>query len=254
MELFFMISGFVISMSCWGRTVGKFVRSRVLRLFPAYWPAVLISAAVVMLWPTAREPISLNQMVVNLTMLNESLGVPSADLSYWTPLLTTVFQPTYAPSFVAGIAFYLIHRFGADMRLCGLVGLSWALTMHMLAARVAYESKTLHRPLSLAVGMVIVTLFFVALAAVAPGWTSRVQWRWLTVAGALTYPFYLLHQHIGLTVMNAMQEVRPRLLTLACVILMMLVAAWLLHRLIERPLSRVLKRKLDQNANAVRAG
>jgi len=288
-ELFFMISGFVISMSCWGRPVGAFVRSRVVRLFPAYWPAVLISTAVVMLWPIARDPITVNQALVNLTMLNEPLRVPSADLSYWTlwaearfyllfgllvwygltlervlwfgygwliaaviaantkePLLTTVLQPTYAPYFVAGIAFYLIHRFGSDIRLWGLVGLSWALSMHMLVARVAYESKTLHRPMSLAVGMLIVTLFFVVLGAVALGWTSRVQWRWLTVAGALTYPFYLLHQHIGLTIINAMQDVRPRLLTLALVILAMLAAAWLLHRLIERPLARVLKQKLAQ--------
>ncbi|WP_230860490.1 acyltransferase family protein [Actinoplanes aureus] len=294
-ELFFMISGFVICMSCWGRTAGAFARSRVVRLFPAYWPAVLISAAVVMLWPVARDPITVNQLVVNLTMLNEPLKVPSADLSYWTlwaearfyllfgllvwygltlervlwfaygwlvvavitvnvkePLLTTVFQPTYAPYFVAGIAFYLIHRFGSDIRIWGLVALSWAMAMHMLVARVAYEAKALHRPMSLTVGMLIVTLFFVLLGAVALGWSSRVQWRWLTVAGALTYPFYLLHQHIGLTIIHAMQDVRPRLLTLAFVILVMLGAAWLLHRLIEKPLARVLKRKLEQASAAPR--
>ena len=34
-ELFFLISGFVICMSCWGRSVGDFVTTRVVRLLPA---------------------------------------------------------------------------------------------------------------------------------------------------------------------------------------------------------------------------
>ncbi|MFE0154142.1 acyltransferase family protein [Nonomuraea sp. NPDC059007] len=36
-ELFFMISGFVILMSAWGRGLGAFARSRFVRLYPAYW-------------------------------------------------------------------------------------------------------------------------------------------------------------------------------------------------------------------------
>lgn len=44
-QLFFIISGFVILMSAQGRSVGQFVASRVARLFPAYWVAVLATAA-----------------------------------------------------------------------------------------------------------------------------------------------------------------------------------------------------------------
>ncbi|MGH8965075.1 MAG: acyltransferase family protein, partial [Actinomycetes bacterium] len=36
-QLFFVISGFVILMSAWGRDVRSFTASRVGRLFPAYW-------------------------------------------------------------------------------------------------------------------------------------------------------------------------------------------------------------------------
>jgi peptidoglycan/LPS O-acetylase OafA/YrhL len=286
-ELFFMISGFVICMSCWGRTVPEFARSRIVRLFPAYWPAVLITFAVVTLWPIARTPITPNQLVVNLTMMNEPLKVPSADLSYWTlwaearfyllfaflvwygltqrrvlwfgyawligsvvavaanePLLTVLLQPAYAPYFVAGIACYLIHRFGPDIRLWGLVFLAWALSMNALVKRVAAESATLHHHLSLSVTMVIVTAFFAILVLVASGVVPRVRWRWLTTAGLLTYPFYLLHQHIGLTIIHALQDVRPRYLTLAFVITVMMAAAWLLHRSIERPLAQLLRRRL----------
>lgn len=40
-ELFFVISGFVILMSVMGRTAGEFAISRFTRLFPAYWFSVL---------------------------------------------------------------------------------------------------------------------------------------------------------------------------------------------------------------------
>lgn len=43
-QLFFIISGFVILMSAHGRPVGQFAASRISRLFPAYWTAVLLTA------------------------------------------------------------------------------------------------------------------------------------------------------------------------------------------------------------------
>lgn len=43
-QLFFIVSGFVILMSAWGRTLPQFVASRVSRLYPAYWVSVLAVA------------------------------------------------------------------------------------------------------------------------------------------------------------------------------------------------------------------
>lgn len=42
----------------------------------------------------------------------------------------------------------------------------------------------------------MLALFFALMAAVALGWL-RLDWKWLSVAGALTYPLYLIHQYIG---------------------------------------------------------
>ena len=47
-ELFFMISGFVICLSAWGKTIGQFAVSRFVRLYPAYWFAILLTTAVVL--------------------------------------------------------------------------------------------------------------------------------------------------------------------------------------------------------------
>jgi peptidoglycan/LPS O-acetylase OafA/YrhL len=287
-ELFFMISGFVICMSAWGRPVGAFGRSRIVRLFPAYWPAVLLTTAVMTFWPVIHERLPADQVLVNLTMVNTPLGIPNVDAVYWTlwgetrfyllfaallawrglslqsatlfgygwllagvlsvnsglPILKTVFQPDNAPLFVAGIAFYLIHRFGGDLKLWGLVALAYALEMHNVVIRIDYTAKLNHSHLSHGAGMAVVTAFFVILAVIAHGWTNHIQWRWLTTAGLLTYPYYLIHQVIGWSVIDALHDLRPRKLTLAVTILAMLFAAWLLHRLIERPLARLIKQKL----------
>src|ERR1044071_4341128 len=44
-EVFFMISGFVVLMSGWGRTVREFAASRAARLYPAFWVCVLVTMA-----------------------------------------------------------------------------------------------------------------------------------------------------------------------------------------------------------------
>ncbi|MFI6453637.1 acyltransferase family protein [Streptosporangium amethystogenes] len=85
-ELFFMISGFVILMSIWGRGLGAFALSRLVRLFPAYWVSVVVTAAVYGLTAaTALDPkLSLGEYGVNLTMLQRAFGVYDANGVYWS--------------------------------------------------------------------------------------------------------------------------------------------------------------------------
>lgn len=82
-HLFFVISGFVILMSMWGRSVPQFVASRVSRLYPAFWAAVLLTATLRWWWPTYASPTP-EQVLVNLTMVHEPFGVESVDGVYWT--------------------------------------------------------------------------------------------------------------------------------------------------------------------------
>ncbi|MBZ2199193.1 acyltransferase family protein [Occultella gossypii] len=83
MHLFFVLSGFVILMSAWGRSTGAFVASRVSRLYPAFWVAVLVTGTLRWLWPTfeSRSPA---EVLANLTMLHEPFGVAHVDGVYWT--------------------------------------------------------------------------------------------------------------------------------------------------------------------------
>lgn len=84
-ELFFMISGFVIFSSA-GRAHSalNFALSRFARLFPAYWGAVALAATMEAVFYGDVSPEMMRQTVVNLTMLQTFLGVGNLDASYWT--------------------------------------------------------------------------------------------------------------------------------------------------------------------------
>ena len=85
-ELFFVISGFVILSSVWGRSTEEFAASRVSRLFPAYWCAVIITTALVLLFrPSVLvDDATIGESVANLTMVQTAVGAAHIDGVYWT--------------------------------------------------------------------------------------------------------------------------------------------------------------------------
>ncbi|MFF5801935.1 acyltransferase family protein [Streptomyces sp. NPDC012746] len=83
-QLFFLISGFVICMSSWGRSLRQFAVSRVSRLYPAYWFAVLLTSGVLVLTYGEDSGIDLGKFLANLTMFQELMGIRDIDPVYWT--------------------------------------------------------------------------------------------------------------------------------------------------------------------------
>jgi peptidoglycan/LPS O-acetylase OafA/YrhL len=81
-DLFFMISGFVVLMTAWNRSPSGFVLSRAVRLYPAYWVALTLTATVSAL--AGSFPVTVPQYLANLTMLNSLVDVPNVDVVYWT--------------------------------------------------------------------------------------------------------------------------------------------------------------------------
>lgn len=89
-ELFFLISGFVILMSASHGSLKQFVISRVARLYPAFWICCTITFLVVLFFGSDRAPVTFAQYLSNMTMLS-SFGfmqriaaVPYIDGSYWS--------------------------------------------------------------------------------------------------------------------------------------------------------------------------
>lgn len=92
-QLFFLISGFVILMSVEGGSVGDFVAARVSRLFPAYWAAVILTAILIafIAGDQLGKSVTFVQVLTNLTMLQEWAGVPHVDGVYWTLAVELLF-------------------------------------------------------------------------------------------------------------------------------------------------------------------
>ncbi|WP_185173391.1 acyltransferase [Rothia nasimurium] len=84
-QLFFIISGFVILMSAaHGKTAKGFVISRFTRLYPTYWFAVIFSAALITWVGIEARQINLVQVLINLTMFQRFVLVENVDQVYWT--------------------------------------------------------------------------------------------------------------------------------------------------------------------------
>ncbi|GHB43532.1 acyltransferase [Streptomyces viridiviolaceus] len=292
-QVFFVISGFVICMSGWGRSLTSFFASRVSRLMPAYWVAVVLVTAVFALPAVAYDAVSPSDALVNLTMLQQPLGADRVLGVCWTlwvevrfyalfalcvvlpganrrrvllfcagwllaaviaqaahePLLDLVLMPEYAPFFVGGIGLYLVHRDRRDVHGWGVTAVSFLIGQHYAVGELWNASDPNAFAHRTTVGIVLVVAFgFVAVAAIALGWLNWANWRWLTVAGALTYPFYLVHEHLGWVVIQGLHRGLhvPSAATFVLTVAAMLLLAWLLYRFVEKPLTPRLRSVLSR--------
>jgi peptidoglycan/LPS O-acetylase OafA/YrhL len=80
-NVFFVISGYVILMTAESRTALEFLKSRFVRLFPTFWICVAITSTALAL---AGETPSLPMVAANLTMVPPLFHQPFVDLVYWT--------------------------------------------------------------------------------------------------------------------------------------------------------------------------
>jgi peptidoglycan/LPS O-acetylase OafA/YrhL len=88
-NLFFIISGFVVTWSSIRRTPAEFVISRITRLYPSFWVAVALTGICILtlgrLSTTGRWPTpDIGTVLANLTMVPDMLGSRRLDDVYWT--------------------------------------------------------------------------------------------------------------------------------------------------------------------------
>jgi peptidoglycan/LPS O-acetylase OafA/YrhL len=297
-ELFFMISGFVILMSVWQRSVGEFAVSRVVRLFPAYWFSVglamivfFATGAAVDYGPGSQSP--LVRFLPNLTMLQTGAGAPNMEVVYWTLwielhfyvlialflwrgityprcvgfmagwLLSGVFAqeadvavlkallfPQWAPYFIAGMALFLMYRFGQNIVLWLFIGSCWALTVyygvHNMDPSNAWPG--VHQYAIPAA----ITAIYAVMALVATHRLGWLRWKGLTVAGGLTYPLYLVHETISRPLIKWLAPQLDRWAVLGIAIASCLAAAILIWIVIERPAQRWLRGHLRKAGEQIR--
>lgn len=101
-ELFFVISGFVIALSAEGRSATAFAGARFLRIYPGFVAAMTITALLAAAIGRPSMPSSLLDWLANSTLFPTLFGRPFVDGVYWTLELEVVFYAWVAVFLVLG--------------------------------------------------------------------------------------------------------------------------------------------------------
>lgn len=102
-NLFFLISGFVIAWSAEGREWQTFAVARFARLYPGFLACMIITWAVLMIWPHPVFPVSLKQFFANLFIFSPALGQKFVDGVYWSIVMELIFYGWVAVMIAAGL-------------------------------------------------------------------------------------------------------------------------------------------------------
>lgn len=126
---FFMISGVVIPYSLKPGPDGaqRFLVSRFMRLYPAYWVSLLLFVVVLTL--TGAPLPSLAQIAANVTMVQAALGFDDVIGLYWTLFIELVFYGLCLALFISGKLYDQTFR-----ARCSLAFLLMALAMAVVRA------------------------------------------------------------------------------------------------------------------------
>jgi peptidoglycan/LPS O-acetylase OafA/YrhL len=292
-ELFFLISGFVILMTASGRSFRYFAISRLVRLYPAFWVCCTITFAMTILIGAPRYSASFGQYLVNMTMLSGFVGVPLIDNAYWTLFVEMVFYAVvggalllgkihqfqsiliawllaeialevlpigqhpvrvladYSVFFIAGAGYFLIWSKGLSFARVTIVATAWGLAMLQAFDRLLVFEDRYKTSASAVVVFGLLTTFFVVMLLVSLRRTGTLgRYRW-PLAGALTYPLYLLHENVGFMIFNALYPaINPHILFWGTIAVVM-GAAFAVHVFIERPFAAPMKLALEHIANRI---
>ena len=286
-ELFFIISGFVILMTASNTNPTGFVISRISRLYPAFWLAVTLTYAVIVLWGAPRFDATFSQYIYNLSMISGYVYIPHIDEVYWTLLVEMKFYflvfiilvvrqikhikyfltlwlayswlaqfiefdsythfflfPHYASCFIGGAIFYLIRTQGISVDKAVLLVAAMALSLWVGfkdAVDMQQQYAVAYSP-SIVAGIIL--SFYLLFGWISLKGIKGLQHPLVVTVGALTYPLYLIHQNIGFIAFNRLAGSMNRYLLLLATVIVMLIAAYIIQRYVEKPVSRWMKRLL----------
>jgi len=106
-DLFFMLSGFVILMTLERtRRPGDFIVGRFSRLYPTYWACLVLTFLTVAAVGLPGQQVGLRDALLNGTMLQQMLGAEHVDEAYWSLQVELLFY----------VAMLVLYRFGAFRR------------------------------------------------------------------------------------------------------------------------------------------
>jgi peptidoglycan/LPS O-acetylase OafA/YrhL len=281
-NLFFLISGFVIAWSAEDRSWQAFAVARFARLYPGFVVCMALTWTVMAAAHHPAFPVSIKQLVANLIVFSPGLGESFVDGVYWSIVLEIIFYgwvtlaifagvfssqklqlvtawlalcavnefyigsgalrllfvTEYGPLFAAGVLVHHVFANGRSAEALMLLAAAFLLSCNMMTIGQVWMQD--HYGVSVPLPqLVLANLIIHGLLIAAVLLRDRLApSAFILMAGGLTYPLYLLHQHIGYVAINALA---PRLGAWSAVlaaILLMLLLSWAVWRFVERPARR----------------
>lgn len=280
-ELFFAISGFVIFMTLERtQSPADFVISRFARLFPAYWTAIALTSAGVMLLgaPSLAQPGGI--IALNLTMTQAFFYLPSVDGVYWSLAVELCFyacmlalwqfkllgriEQVLVPWLLLAALWWAVPSLPSRVGLLLVVEYIPFFAVGMAAYRVysgqrrwVQQAPLLALALSVLLlssttgGIITFALSLAAFMLMITGRLSFIDRAPLVWLGTISYSVYLIHQNLGYALIARLEALglapeSATMLTIAAV----LAAAHTIQRAIEAPCLALIRQWWKQR-NAV---
>lgn len=272
-EFFFMISGYVIFFSAKNKTASGFAVSRAVRLYPAFWVAVIFTAVVAQFWGGPKMSVSALQVIANLTMIPNLFGFQFVDGVYWTLLFELKFYLLVTVGLMLGLQsrlelLFLIWPFAMLLALIAgqqhlpysggyycyfsagavlaiqknkLSGYSVSSLLIALYLCIAFScgmapELSVHRGIYYSPYIIgfIVAAQYAFFLFLNSSLGSGLKIPWSRLAGGLTYPVYLIHAHFGYMFLSRFARDDNRGAAYLATLLLVLGFAYLIHEFVER--------------------
>lgn len=285
-NLFFMISGFIIFMTI-TRTnhVKDFAKKRALRLYPAYIVAVIITFISVKIYGLEGRDVSYFEGFFNLTMLQGFIpGIKPVDGAYWSLVVELTFYIMIGLVLFFGLKKHIFKLLiGCLVASFFFQTLSTITDEHIIAKALSFysidnyihlfiagimfylireESKTRYYILLVGCLMnqflfnelipsLITTLFFIIFYLLINNKLKILKIKPLTYLGAISYSWYLLHQNLGYIVIDIMERnglVHEIFLVIP--IFISIILATFLTYYVEKPIIKIFSKKMKRTAQS----
>jgi peptidoglycan/LPS O-acetylase OafA/YrhL len=271
-ELFFMISGYVILFSAWDNSPSRFAVSRAVRIYPSYIFAVLITSFCIWQWGAGLVSPDLATVLANFTMFQFFFGYGNIDNVYWTLVYELIFYFAvflilmspwrksiekfvfYWP-FAMGVAFvsglehlpllggYFYYFAAGALFALFRISPNWKIIMPLLAVYGFCLNFTVEKSGSLGIRdnveysqiviISIVTLFFLFFIFQNLSKIQNLKLPTSRFLGSLTYPVYLIHGNIGYILINRFATEDNKFVIYLMTLAIIIMIAVMMNKIIE---------------------
>ncbi|WP_394202004.1 acyltransferase family protein [Shewanella waksmanii] len=182
--------------------------------------------------------------IIAITLITSTASLFSqwaANVNMWQLIF-----PHWSGYFALGCLFFMIKRDGINRFTAGLLLLGYVFVIKQSTLFGSLMAQWFNIAFSDVVLAVLNSVFFFSFCITALCAQHPLRLRICYYLGILTYPLYLIHQHIGYMMFNFIGTPENIGLVVCGTILLMLVIAYAIHRLIEKNLAPLFKQSCLQ--------